>query len=62
VRNWADYDLDQSFDDVTAGGYVQGAAALIQVLEALSATPAVLARVVDAVKVYERDVLGQVTW
>jgi uncharacterized protein (UPF0332 family) len=62
ARNWADYDLDQPFDHATAFGYVLSATDIIQLLELLPTTPTVLAQVMDAIKVYERDVLKHVTW
>jgi hypothetical protein len=34
----------------------------IQLLEAVSAEPVVRTRITDAIKVYERDVLREVTW
>jgi uncharacterized protein (UPF0332 family) len=61
-RNWADYDLDQPFSHPTAVGPVQSGWEITRLLRELSSTPAVLARVIDAIKVYERDVLRQVTW
>jgi uncharacterized protein (UPF0332 family) len=61
-RNWADYDLDQPLDDATAAHQVLAAADLLQTLQSLRATPVVLAQVVDTMKIYERDVLKQVTW
>jgi hypothetical protein len=41
---------------------VQLATSVVRLLDTLAGTPAVLARVTDAMRVYERAVLGQVTW
>jgi uncharacterized protein (UPF0332 family) len=62
LRNWADYDLDQSFGHGITVNQVQAASAVLQLLETLPTTPAVLANIADAMRAYERDVLGQVTW
>jgi len=61
-RNQADYDLDQFFDSIVAVDCVQSAIGMIRDLEDLQTTPAILAQVVSAIQVYERDVLKQVTW
>jgi hypothetical protein len=61
VRNWAEYDLARPFPQTTAIGRV-AAAIIIRLLEDLFAVPTVFAAVIDAIKVYERDVLKQVTW
>jgi hypothetical protein len=62
ARNQADYDIDQPQHQPTSLGQVRLGESIIQVLEAVAADPAVRARVTDAMKAYERDVLGQVTW
>jgi len=62
MRNWADYDLDQPFDHAFALGQVQGAFGIIQLLEPLPTLPTVLTQIIDAIKISERDVLGEVTW
>lgn len=62
VRNWADYDLTRFLDHLTAFDQVQAAEAIVQTLEAVSTTPTVQQQITDAMKIYERDVLGQVTW
>jgi uncharacterized protein (UPF0332 family) len=62
MRNRADYDLDQLFDHVTAFGQVQIAGQIVQLLDSLSITATVRTQVTDTIKVYERDVLRQVTW
>lgn len=62
ARNRADYDLDVSIDQAMAFNHVQVATDIIQLLDDLSKEAAILARVLDAIKVYERDVLREVTW
>ena len=62
MRNRADYDLDQPFPHPLAVGQVDAAADVVGLLETAAALPSVLARITDAIRVYERDVLGQVTW
>ena len=42
--------------------YVQAALDIVQVLEAVASAPTIRTRITDAIKAYERDVLGQVTW
>ncbi len=61
-RNWADYDLGEPLDQANAINYVQSALEIVQLLEAVAATPTVRTATTDAIKVYERDVLRQVTW
>lgn len=60
-RNWADYDLDNPFDQPTAAAQVQVATVLIRVLEAAAHDP-VRTQITDAMKAYERDVLKTITW
>jgi hypothetical protein len=62
VRNRADYDLDRPFLHSVAFGQVQAADDLIKLLDTLPTVPTLLARITDAIRIYERDVLGQVTW
>jgi uncharacterized protein (UPF0332 family) len=62
ARNWVDYDFDVPLDSQTAIDHVHIAADIIQLLDDLAKEVAILARVIDAMKVYERDVLRQVTW
>ena len=61
-RNWADYDFDQPLDQLTAADYVQAARDVVQLLEQAATMPALLSQITAAIRVYERDVLGQVTW
>jgi uncharacterized protein (UPF0332 family) len=62
MRNRADYDLDRIFPHPSAAGQVQAADNIIRLLEDVEADPGVRARITDAMKTYERDVLRQVTW
>jgi uncharacterized protein (UPF0332 family) len=62
IRNQADYDIDDPFDQRQAVEVVQQATDIIIVLEAAATTPTVLTRITDAMRTYERDVLRQVTW
>jgi hypothetical protein len=62
LRNWADYDNDRDFEHSIAFDQVLTAAGIIQLLDAASATPSVLGRITDAIKIYERDVLRHITW
>ena len=61
-RNWADYVLDQPLAFATAQGFVQLADSIIQLLESVPTAPSVQAQITDAIKIYERDILRQVTW
>lgn len=62
MRNWADYDFDQPLDEATAIDQVGIAVKVIQLLHQLAHEPVILARIIDAIKIYERDVLREVTW
>jgi uncharacterized protein (UPF0332 family) len=62
ARNWADYDLDRPLAQDAAIDFTHLGSATIQMLDSLPALPTVLAQVIDAIKIYERDVLKQVTW
>jgi uncharacterized protein (UPF0332 family) len=61
-RNWADYDFDQPLDQSTAADYVQAARDVVQLLEQAGGMPVLLSQITDTIRVYERDVLGAVTW
>jgi uncharacterized protein (UPF0332 family) len=61
-RNQADYDLALPLDQRQAVDLVQVAADILDLLEQVSATPVVRDAARDAIRVYERDVLRQVTW
>jgi uncharacterized protein (UPF0332 family) len=62
VRNRADYDFDFSLDQAAAFDHVRMALDIVQLLHQLANEPAILTRVVEAIKIYERDVLRQVSW
>jgi hypothetical protein len=61
-RNLADYDLYYSLDQISATTLVQAADEIIKLLEMVMATPLVCAQITDNIKIYERDVLGELTW
>jgi uncharacterized protein (UPF0332 family) len=62
LRNRADYDLDVPLLHATASGQVLAAETIIQLLETVPSAPAVQIQITDTMKIYERDVLGEVTW
>jgi uncharacterized protein (UPF0332 family) len=61
-RNRADYDLRRPFDESLAFAQVQEAIGLVRLLEDLRTSTEVLGRVVAAIRVYERDVLREITY
>ena len=61
-RNWADYDIDRPMPHHFASGEIRLAETIMETLETAAAEPVIRARIVDAIKVYERDVLRDVTW
>jgi hypothetical protein len=60
-RNHADYDLHQPLRQAVAAADLQMARAIIQVLAAATQEPT-RTQITDAMRIYERDVLGDVTW
>ncbi len=60
-RNAADYDENRSVVQPLAARHVQSAEQIIQALDAAAVEP-VRTQITDAMKVYERDVLHDVTW
>jgi len=62
VRNRADYEWDTPFPHTLAVAQVLVADRIVEALADLTATPVVLAQVLSAIQVYERDVLGEITW
>ena len=62
VRNQSDYDLDSTLKQHVAITHVELAGDIIQLLESVANAPAVQTRITDAMKIYERDVLKDVTW
>jgi uncharacterized protein (UPF0332 family) len=61
ARNEADYYLRGQLDQATTAVHVQLADQTIQSLEAAALEP-IKTQITDAMKVYERDVLRDVTW
>jgi uncharacterized protein (UPF0332 family) len=60
-RNAADYDEHRPVVQLYAARHVQTAQEIIQALDAAAVEP-VRTQVTDAMKIYERDVLHDVTW
>src|SRR5262249_41598791 len=60
-RNRADYDVEQTVAHPNALFQVQTARRIIQILDAAKAEPT-RTQITDAMKIYERDVLRNVTW
>jgi uncharacterized protein (UPF0332 family) len=61
-RNAADYDLNFSFAHTEACDLEITAANIIEIIQLVAKEPTVKAKITDAIKTYERDVLRQVTW
>jgi uncharacterized protein (UPF0332 family) len=62
VRNSADYDLNRFMHHGTAANQIQAAEDVIHLLDMVAAAPGIQGQITDAMKIYERDVLRQVTW
>jgi len=60
-RNFADYDIDRDLDLPVAQSQMRAARRIISVFAAARVEP-IRTLFTDAMKVYERDVLKQVTW
>jgi hypothetical protein len=60
-RNLADYDLAVSFQHSKANALVINAGQIVELLRLVANEPTVKAKIADAIKIYERDVLRQVT-
>lgn len=60
-RNHADYDLRRLFPAKIASDQVQAAEQIIRLLDAARQEPT-RTQITDAMKIYERDVLKDVTW
>src|SRR5437899_834592 len=60
-RNQADYDLHRPLSQRLATSEVQAAAGIIQALDTAKLEP-IRSQITDAMKIYERDVLQDVTW
>ncbi len=61
-RNFADYELRRSISQTIASLRVQNAKDIIHSLESALASPVIKKQITDAMKIYERDVLQDVTW
>jgi uncharacterized protein (UPF0332 family) len=61
LRNHADYDVNQLLRQATALSQTQIARHIMQALDAAAQEP-LKTRITDAMKVYERDALKDVTW
>jgi uncharacterized protein (UPF0332 family) len=61
-RGWADYQLNRALMEQAAVDHVHEAMTIIQFLDELGQTPEVLQEVIANMRVYERDVLKEVTW
>jgi uncharacterized protein (UPF0332 family) len=60
-RNRADYEISRNLAQADASPLVQTARRIIHILDAARTIP-IRSQITDAMKVYERDVLKQVTW
>lgn len=60
-RNWADYDDRRTITRTDAIHSVQEAEKIIQALDAAAIEP-IRTQITDGMKIYERDVLKDVTW
>jgi uncharacterized protein (UPF0332 family) len=61
LRNHADYDVDRPLLQATALSQAQNARQVLQALDAAAQVP-LKTQITDAMKIYERDVLKDVTW
>ena len=61
LRNHADYDVARPLLQATALTQVQNARQVLQALDAAAQEP-LKTQITDAMKIYERDVLKDVTW
>jgi uncharacterized protein (UPF0332 family) len=62
LRNKADYDLHRPFRQEWAIDQVDDAMRVIEVLDAVAASPHIRAAITETMKLYERNVLKVVTW
>jgi hypothetical protein len=60
-RNKADYDVEQSLARSAAAKQVQAARQIIALLDTATAEPT-RTQITDVMKIYERDILRDVTW
>jgi len=62
LRNWADYDVARPFDQTSADKIIRRIEEVIGLLDALPSIPDAYRKVIDHMRVYEKDVLRQQTW
>jgi uncharacterized protein (UPF0332 family) len=62
ARNRADYRIELPFDEAKANADVLRASAVAGLLEEAAALPTVVERITEVMRIYERDVLRDVTW
>ena len=62
IRNWADYDPERDFPHELGVHYVEAAETLLTLFQTAYGEEGVRSQITDAIRVYERDVLRQVTW
>jgi hypothetical protein len=62
TRNVADYKRNETFTHPQATGQVLAALRVLDLLESVQVSPQTLARIADAIRVYERDVLRVVSY
>jgi uncharacterized protein (UPF0332 family) len=62
LRNLADYDIGQVFEQTTAEKIIRRIDEIIQLLDELPNIPDALEKVVDQMRAYEKDVLREVTY
>jgi uncharacterized protein (UPF0332 family) len=62
ARNLADYDFDDPCEHAHAVARFERASDTVGLLEQAAALPAVCERITEAMRKYERDVLGDVSW
>jgi len=60
-RNYADYQVSKALDRATAINQVAKAKLLFQIFDAAGLEP-IRSTITDAIRIYERDVLKDVTW
>jgi uncharacterized protein (UPF0332 family) len=60
-RNSADYDDNRAVGQPLAARHVQTAISIVQALDAAAVEP-IRTQITDAMKIYERDILHDVTW
>ena len=62
VRNWADYDTESDFPHAVGVRFVQQGESLLTLLQTAAGEEGVRTQITDAMRVYERDVLREVSW